>query len=463
MVSFNSKFIILKIMKGVKNAVFLTLLYVVIMFMMLGLVFAMLSPVAKANLIEEITGKKTEDTLELVNKQNPFPINWVEHIFTSGTNYQLSEVACEIADKINTDFMASLYDKSRAVGKGENCEKEWCILKNGVGRFRLSDTGTGPTDNTWRIAMSAKNCSVCEEPPGAGNLIGNLDEVCINYNLKAKNNALCSGPIIVGGKIVEFGNYDCGGKRNGDAWQGHCDNDGNIDFCDDNNKFNKILWSGDKTKYNAYLASDDKNELIDWYITVMYWKSNSVVLNKESNEYIYGILWDSNNKRYDILFEQTPIVFSTNNKDDLINVYKNMTDNFRFNRLGNWYNDTRAIEHFTFTPTADISFQEFWDLFSKDTNLEVKFELCNDFEDCMNSEPVKRGSTACKNEGFSYVWDPITIKSNMDKLGSFTVGKTYEILVKNWVGYWFGGKYTPISPNQVCYDYFDRTVSIYET
>jgi hypothetical protein len=455
-------------MKGTKETLLRNLIYIILVPLLLLVCFGMLTPITRANLMEEITGKKPVEIVQVPEKQNPFPLSWVEHVIGSGDAYQLSEVACEIAGKINDDFMANLYDNPRQVGQGSNCERDWCIINNGVGRFRLSSTTNvnQPTDSVIpgaRTAFTEKKCSICEEPQGNGNLIENLDEVCINYNLNTKNPDLCSGPIIVGGKITEFGNSDCGNQRNGNTWQSHCDNDGNIDFCDDHDKYDKILWDGDKTKYNnAYLTVEDSNEIINFDISVRWWKSNSVILNKESNEYMYGILWDFNNERYEILFEQIPIIFTTSDKTDLDNIPNNLTaeSNFRVNRLGNWYTEAREIEHFIFTPTTDVSFQTFYSSLGE----KVGIESCNDKDDCFYTKPQKRDSANCADPSFAYIWDDIVIRSNKPMLEDFKAGKTYEISVKNWVGYYFAkvGWAAIISPNSACYDYFDRTISIYE-
>jgi hypothetical protein len=453
-------------MRGTQESLFKYLLYIILAVALGLFCFRALMPIANAisngSLTELITGQKPQNftTLEISDKQNPFPLDWVEHVIGSGMDYQLSEVACEIAGKINDDFMANLYEKSRQFENGKNCERDWCIIQNGVGLFRL-DTATNvnqPTNTVIpgaRSLFAAKNCSICEEPQSVGgNLIADLDEVCINYNLNKKSNA-CLGPTIIQGKLVEFGNKDCGSTRNGDPWQSHCDSNTNNNFCSYDLIYEKILWNGDKTKYNEKLTVENNGNIIDWSPWVMWWKSNSIILNKSPNKYMYGILWDSsNNQRYEILFEQIPMTFITSDENDLNNIFTNITaaDNFRVNRLGNWYSEAREIEHFVFTPTTDVSFQEFYNKFNN-----VVLETCNDRNDCSYTTPKKRDSAACNYVGFAYIDDKITIERNF--AGNFKAGKNYEISVKNWVGYYFG---RATVSNTACYDYFDRTISIYE-
>jgi len=490
MITFNNKFILLKFMRGTEHSLWYTLLQIILVPLLLMVCFGLLIPITKGNITEEITGEKNvELPINLGDKQTPFDLNWVEHVIGSGTQYQLSEVACEIAGKTIVDFMVNTYDKSRQNSQGSNCERDWCLI--GVGKFITSPTSNvnQPTDTLLGIvargAFTGKKCAICEEPPTGGNLIPELDEVCINYNLWSKNNDLCSSSVIIGGKTIQFGNSVCTSKYNSDPWKLHCNNNNGHPlgtFCDNtcnNNACDKVFWAADRTKYsqnsvyNPYMTVEDTGNIIDDGQFVRNWKSNDIRLDTnfiDPPEYMYGILWKGgDDKRYEILFEQIPLTFNTNDKNDLDNIQKNMTDNsnFRVNRLGTWYTEAREIEHFYFTPTAEINSQQFYTSLSQD-NQKVSFELCNNRNDCINTQPPKRGTTACRDwlmESFlfpSIKDNQITIRSNMAPNENFAAGKTYEISVKNWAGYYFAKPGWSLA-NTACYDYFDRTISIYKS
>lgn len=265
----------------------------IVAFALFGMLFlvglGIIQSVQGSNIMTEITGNKTE---EYVNggtvKENPFPLNWVDSVVPVSTfpYYQLSEVGCEIAHRISDDMYAN-GGKSRQIGNGKNCQSStnepnrWCLVKDGAGRFRLHPM-SGPTPLDWKDKFSSINCTVCEE---GGNLIGDLDEICINDNLNAGSYELCHGLITVGSNVIRFGNNDCGRARNSAAWNKYCDRSGDDDFCNNNNDYIK-MWAADKSD-DYKIVNDNSDEIINKNPLVKFWGGNDAVLNTEQHEYIY--------------------------------------------------------------------------------------------------------------------------------------------------------------------------------
>jgi hypothetical protein len=446
-------------MKGTKEKLFGTLLDVVLVVVFVLICVSILAIISIEKLVEDTTDQTLLDQ-QLSAKQNPFPLDWAVHIIFSGLNYQPSEVACEIATKINDDFRANV-DGSRQVSNGKNCQRQWCIVQNGVGKFKLETITSVPTSSSWREVFATANCAICEEPPNTGSTIKELDEVCINYNLKAAGDEICTSSLLLRGKIAQFGNNECTCLNSIGVWCDRCDGEETEpdDFCD--NSIDRIIWAADK-QTGPELVTDDFGSLIDNNPLVRWWRGNELALGKDPSLYMYGILWDSTEKKYDLLFEQIPAVKTTSQISDLNAIQPLLqtdTDSVRFNRLGNWYSEAREIEHIYFMPITEITFQDFLDPYTE--NVDVYF--CGSSSQCFYTDPVQSPSQVCLNNIKNNVDDQIIIKTNIEG-GSFEAGKAYDISVKNWQGIYMTktGFLADLSWNNYCYDFYDKSISIYE-
>lgn len=414
-------------------------------------------------------------------KQNPFPIEeaFVPGITGTGNPHQPSEVACVISKKIFDDYVTYGNGGLRDAGEGKNCFDNQCVIN--AGSFKLADAILGP-DNTgqqWENTLFGSSaygpCHLCREPPssvGGGTIIPDLDEVCINLNLKDKkigDTYICNSPFIPYSKEgqVKFGNDDCfkPSTNNIGNWakgspDGYCDGDNNDanDFCDGSTTSdpkNLILWIGESrgTDPNEWRVSDDIYYNLD---------GNSVTLSKQPDQYLYGIIWDKSysHNRYKVIFVRTPLQSSSDSfnflwNNDGFKTYK------RTNPLGVWYNEAREIARVIVNPAVDTGIGDL----AGDAGLKsvidgsekkVWCEPCSNKDECLATEPTTVDETLSFNFGSKPI--KIQVDSRVGCAGILKSGSQYIVSVKNWYqDYLTSGRMM----YQDKFKKYDRTVSIW--
>lgn len=405
--------------------------------------------------------------------QNPFPIEeaFVPGITGAGNPHQPSEVACVISKKIFDDYL--IYGNGdRDAGEGKNCFDNQCIIN--AGSFRLANVDGTDWENVLSGASNPYGpCHLCREPPSAGGtIIPDLDEVCINLNLKDKetgNTKICDSPFTsYSGEQVKFGNNNCfcpDSNKNAKAdWcnircdGGNNDLDGS-DFCDGSTTSdpkNLILWigKGRGTDTDEWRVSDDIYYNLD---------GNSVTLSKQPDQYLYGIIWDKSysHNRYKVIFVRTPLQSSSDSFNFLWNNdgFKNYK---RTNPLGVWYGEAREIARVMVNPAVatgigDLAGDAGLKSVIDGSEKKVWCESCSNKDECLATEPTTVDETYSFNFGSKPI--KIQVDSRVDCNGGILKsGSQYIVSVKNWYqDYLTLGRMM----YQNKFKKYDRTVSIW--
>jgi len=398
------------------------------------------------------------------SKQEPFTLEYVRDLIdqydpgefcgdSSTRPCQPSDVACEIATTIFNDYAKNANGGPRLIEGGKNCENNQCII--GAKKFEL-EVGDSFVA-MWEASLDNYQCHFCYDQPSSTR-IRVFDEVCVNYNLKDKeidpfSIKICSQTFgnPVGGGSIEFGNNDCGETaRNGAVWQSHCDGENNDadDFCDGAiDGEDKIIWIGDNVARANIICACGTN---DWQIADGFLdRGNSLELDT-THQYVYGIIWDSVDEQYDLVFvripkERTLDETTSPTADNIIeNIDEDLLNLIRHNRIGNWYKEAREVEYVTVTPSTGYSksigglTQDIADrLFGwiSDSNERLKYvlgTLCYSEDDCRYTEPKDGDYTDDRDEFRNYEKVTIKVDGRIGLNGQIEGDKTYKISVKNW-------------------------------
>ena len=444
--------------------------------------------------IGEGTGISTEPSPDLPLPPNPFgsfeDIEVERTISDVDGPHRLSEVSCAIANDIWEDFKRNGKSALRVNSEGETIvcasgrpsNKDQCLV--GVGTFNYQKGTTSPP-SSWEVDLSDEypGCHVCP--------IEDLDEVCINYNLKDRtrdSEKLCEGALTTPQGDARFGNCDCGDNRNSgvsgwndqcDGWKCvgacwcdgpifdgtwcHCGNDYINDFCDNNEDM--ITWVADTDGTEKWKVKDNRDD-----------SYNSRVMS-EGHQYIYGVFWVPDKERYYVLFYRVPQTGDGGTSFDFISnllgdfSMTQTTGFYRMNAIGNQYKEARTIADVEVTLANPISVQQLKTQIASATGLNIEdkkipcIDNC-DGESCIPDTPITLTQRKCGVAGVGAgVWhfflEPVTIYTDATSCtGEFLAGKTYRVIIQNW---W--GKYeSDDGSNSVdCFESYQKSVSIIET
>ncbi len=433
-------------------------------------------------------------------------INPVPHIFTTGNNWDLSEIACHIGKAIHIDYSKhgdggprttidnGMFDHGQPFGA-----QTGYLIDSG----KFFYTGTASKNDPDETAMHSYDsaCHLCTNsppppnglpPPGAVG-ITNLDETCINLQFRDRTfgaQAFCSGSFASNqGGYGEFGNNACANIANPAGWNGLCSG-----FCD--NGQDKIIWSADNDELDT--TSTDWN-MTDWGISE---GGNSEILTP-SRYYIYGVVWAAQPqyKNYYVLFAEIPNFSAADTPETdwntMLDPYFQYlppgTDQFRRGILGQVYPEARIVADYIITPTqpitsiysqimigdgtihglANIAFNG---LTRAQALAKISFQTC--------SAADKSNPAGCipewTSEGEKY-WTVGgstfgLLKQNNEKItvvvdakdGSgqqiaspnqdLPIGYSYRIIVQQWYRSWSHTDWSFIPYN--CYDQYVRSISI---
>ncbi|NIO45144.1 MAG: hypothetical protein GTN36_06375, partial [Candidatus Aenigmarchaeota archaeon] len=446
-----------------------------------------------------------------------------ERIFTSAPgSYDLSEIACLISVDIYNDFKLNGESGARTSSvcglKGIpwnywSTGYEGCLIGQGAFSYSTSTNPANEGDFAAHANTLYHDCHICKEDPapvagGAG--INDLDETCINLNLRDRmvgSDYFCHGAGGWGsgtnagfldgtGKISEFGNCvdgdDTQFNNNIGDWRGYsdgyqdifgyqdCGNEGGAtdgtadpDFCDNNHDM--ITWTGNQETW-----------LGDWKVKdTATGTTNSKPLT-DGRKYFYGIFWIKADKRYDVVFVLIPNENAFN--ADFREIWEDLLDKddkfYRVNPLGNEIWQARTVANYRVNLVTDTSIvQTIMDLISKEAEISMENIECrpcgdgnpatDDWEDCRPDAWTVERQCEMSPHDEHFLKMPIKIKTNATNavaLGTCGVkiqgGKTYRVIVNNWWNKhrrcidWTCGYGT--GPWHNCFTGVDRSVIILE-
>lgn len=476
-------------MRGVSSKTLVFALEVILLVVILGAAIGWLIPNVSAINWEDVWHMGPEGKpSEIHYDEPPVDFGWdeietkeVDHTITDeGEPHQLSEVACAIANDIYNDFKkgGNIGDRKSVCGRPQCCYVHRCLVN--IGAFSL-DSVTLPTPPEWETTLSTKypGCHVCDE-------ITNLDEICINYNLDrtVDSKLFCDGFFVAdSGDTVRFGNCNCKTKDNGDDWKNSCDgyygpwwspglhNCGNTegsapdDFCDNDKEM--IKWIAD-------VANSDP----EWLVKDRAWDENSNFLDKTPHKYVYGVFFRpkiafyTDEEQYEIIFERIPAQGTETSFDFIKNYLKKGDRITRYNWIGNYYPQARAITDMVVTLGGKKSVMDLMEEIATEAGLTfpggVKHEFCSGEDDCLNTD-INPGTENCvsrttPNIESNFLLKEIILHTPIDPNDDFIAGKKYRVVIKNWWGKypkcydagWFG------SACYSCFSRYERSVIIYE-
>lgn len=417
---------------------------------------------------------------ELTNPEPYEDLPGIRILTSEGSENNLHELGCSIADDIYNDFTTN--------GIVGNRDASFCINQHlwsadpveqclvSVKSFVLGDpTATSAQLSSWESTLSSREppCHVCQEP--AGTSIVEFDEVCINNNLKDRkvsSSNFCNGVITVNSDVIKFGNAQCNKYDvNSQAWKDHCDgwtfivhqswentNWPTDDFCD--NDKDMLYWLGNNNNGDPPTMVKD-NTGPSKYLTY----SNDISLT-EHHYYIYGLIWLPVWERYDIMFVRTPGQSTQSSFDFIKNVFQNNYE--RWNRLGLWRQEARMVVDAIVTPTSSRPVNDLITEIATAAGLDPSEDVsisynCGDYGNCITTtlEGPEEVCSPYVTEALNSYFQKETIKfitSEADN-GELQAGKEYRVIVTNWYGGWDEVEGVDLS----CYDYYDRTVIIVST
>jgi hypothetical protein len=412
------------------------------------------------------------------------------HIFTSGSTYDLSEIACLIGKAIYSDYIKYGDKGSRsndALNGGfdyinslpASDANEYLI---DAAFFNYSST-TQFKDN--EIMSFDPKCHICRHqpypvPPPAL-LITDLDEACINLQLRDRNvssNKFCFDPFATQYEEGRFGNSNCfdscppNPAGSSPTWCDFCD-DNSIKFCPGPGGEDKIFWGAEKDTDNA-----------QWNITDKNFKEYTGDLLTNNRQYMYAVFWNQKNARYDVIFPMVPTTTTLPAGTEWNYIWQVLADkyNYRRNGLGIHYWQVRTMADFIFKPTNNINiynglmeniYQNGLSGCCKDS--KVFFEPCTTWAQCLQGikGPVEKYDCPAEAGNDGKLLDffreqPIQLLINAtdattgkkvdinSKNGELLGGKTYRVIIKNWAQWYHKFAYA----GQECYKYYDRSITI---
>ncbi len=431
-------------------------------------------------------------------------INPAPHIFTTGNNWDLSEIACSIGKAIYIDYSKhgdsgprtaidnGLYDKGYIFGsqtgylidsgkfyytaKADASNTNECLMQTSDPACHLCRQSPSASCSPTPTSASCGSPPACCVSPGSVG-IDNLDETCINLQLRDRKIGVGSFCNVnfrsTDGNDGFFGNNDCGANRNvgQPGWNGRCSS-----FCDG---ADKIIWS-----------ADHDQDSTDWNVTDngISEEANSESL-QDKREYIYGVVWSTYYKNYDVLFAMVPNFSATDTPvtnwfiiDDYFG-YNSPTEMYRKGILGKTYPEARIVADYLLIPSQPInniyndlivhlSTIAFQGLTPAEARMKVSFKSCSDLGSCLPSW-TPRGD-ACwtvggdtftlmqeKNEPIQVLVDATDSSgskiTDIDYNKDLPAGKTYRIIIQQWYRGWnyWNGLWM-----DHCYDEYVRSISI---
>jgi hypothetical protein len=383
---------------------------------------------------QQIMGEQAEVTYmaQTIPSEESETADHIYSLLNPDDPFRPSEIACYIANAIFDDYIyfgdsgdrnsqtSSFSDidcepSSAYTALSPNSLYHYCLIDSR--KFELQQGGSDELGTTWINDLAAVGCKLCEQ---GGVVVPELDEVCINYNLDRTTPdggyEFCKGAFDpeVGG-LTAFSNCDCGNVHEAQAaehgndgvsgWGDNCDgwyclwpnptcfwsgsrwidcpDDEVDDFCDNERPsgydyaHNMIVWNAEKvgSDLDQYFVSD--YEVEEWRDEGEEYNFNS--LNKTPHEYIYGILWIPELKRYNLYFERVPASKEETNFDFLMDEFlyfdavRGDTFKRRMNPLGYTKPEARRIMDRVVTPQTDISVVDIMiDLRDKLNELNIK-------------------------------------------------------------------------------------------
>jgi len=464
----------------------------------------------KAWYIGPETAIPTEPDLDIgtTNSYNALSVA-VTHIFTTAGNpHDMSEIACFIAEDIFNDFSKKGDTLPRSCslwgGKGVpfsiNNDASGCLISARSFLYK-TDASANPADEAALMTYDL-SCRLCR----VGNVgIKHLDETCINLQFSSGNISMATNPRLVGArkfcdgtfftdsdpqKLSQFGNNHDGttpteNKNLIAAWDGYCDQDANDedDYCDNNMDY--IRWQANRNDGSQpSWPATDFSRVADWRTSAVVWYDynsgdNSVLT--DGYEYMYGIFWIAEAKKYDIVFAMIPrqgtpeTNFNKIWEEDL-----DWDKNFwRTNPLGNIYVNLREVHNNTVVLAADTTISTIM-IGLKDHSGVITDKIgclaCSNDENCINKiydgQSTQIGDEKCVDVNVDSVLtdafkrEPIEVRIKATKSDGTPVtcndnlvgGRTYRVIVKNWFGFWEKDNW--VSSDGGCYANFDRSVSI---
>lgn len=495
-------------MRGIQYALLAGLVIVVLISWIAA---TMLQSTAKFNL-EDYSGIVPElgeegDVQDMLESENNQVITETARFFTDEPNHwDLSEIACLISEDIYNDYSKNGNDGLRSDCSSDFIEynKEGCFIKARKFLYGIKSSTFDKDEATFNDGDGEKYpfCRLCRTENAAGTMegINNLDETCINYNLKYRtvgDLGFCNSsfPISSSG-TARFGNCDDGSDdsfgnnigKDGAKWYdfsdgpdiwdpfnsvNECGNDNN-DFCD--NERDMITWRADNSEGESWASEKwrvtDNSDDIGFIIGGT--TGNSEILSDERN-YMYGLYWVPHKNAYTLLFtmfpDQNPVAYSTKDWGDIWNKALKK-DFYRSNQLGQRFFEARQVANFLVTP--EVPLIPYGDLRGSiasamqiDADTKIKFLPC-DSSDCF-SMPVEISDEDCSySESNPLQYRDVVVRvfhtdtnGNAIKDSSIALpsGKTYRVIVTNWIAGFDGGG----GGGTNCYNSYERTVLIIES
>lgn len=474
-------------MRGIDAKVFAIIFSLIIMLLLLGASIGFVQgktdiPFENLWKLNPETGTVGEGKYVNDDQKNIIDTSDIEldHIFSSGTYLDVSEIACYIARNIYDDYHILGDGGSRADSstfywaKGLPKNSEYLV---GIGRFNYLQ---GPNSNSdpdeTNITSFDSACHLCRDPPSpplssGGTAITHLDEVCISLQLRDRKVAgtidFCNEPFGASDGDGLFGDNDCGATFNSAAWQSHCGKTNNFpnEFCSNTGQ-DKIRWSA---------CTDD--DTTAWNVTEKDCGGHNSDKLSNNRKYMYGVLWNIEDKKYDVVFAIVPVnsFVAGMSWDYIWEQYKH--DNYRRNILGNEYFSARVVADYNFTPTSPVNIRN---VLIQNIEIAQKgkviFTPCSSEQECfprwistehctiyvlgagpytdIRNLPIILLINATKADGTKFGSLPD------DKNRDLLTGRTYRVVIQEWFNQ--NAQAAAFNFMNTCYDRYARSITITE-
>jgi hypothetical protein len=422
------------------------------------------------------------------------------HIFTTGSSWDFSEIACTIADSIFNDYTSYADNGPHNLGELDgfdylhsepsNLDSEYLI---NLGIFNYTEVASN--SQVYETAISAHHgCHLCTYlPPDSTNTIPvgatgiqKLDEGCLNLQFRDRK---------IGGGSDPFCSKTVATSQ---GWSGKF-SDNNFNFNDNNFVNSPVGWD---RLFCQPFCDDNGQDKIRWFSEpsdqdngryAYAWNLSSSLKDREENsqpltngrQYIYGVFWDNGIKGYDVVFLEVPTnTFLINTEwnmiwDSLTAKGSESSSIYRRMGLGHKYWQARVTADFTIVPTQTLTVNDIRtkilsnDIYGGSTDYtKVPLYQCTGLTDCIVG--VQQVSPAqCSNpyglphsivEDFEKQPIQIYVDANdasntpiTDGTQDLPPGKAYRVIIKSW---WqdYNGLYYGLP--QDCFGWYDRSIAI---